>query len=46
MDLDDGKKPSEKLIALPPMTRYADEIADKRFKRAVRVAAEKKTDEN
>ena len=46
MDLDDGKKPSERLIALPPMPRYADEIADKRFKRAVRVAAEKKTDEN
>lgn len=42
MDLDEGKKASEKLIALPPMPRYADEIADKRFKRAVRVASEKK----
>ena len=45
MDLDDGKKASEKLIALPPMPRYADEIADKRFKRAVRVANDKKPED-
>ena len=44
-DLDDGKKGSNKLIALPPMPRYADVVADKRFKRAVRVAGEKKNHE-
>lgn len=40
IDLDDGKVGSEKLLALPPMPRYADEVADKHFKRAVRVAQE------
>lgn len=37
IDLDDGKVGTEKLIALPPMPRYADEIADRRFHRAVRI---------
>jgi small-conductance mechanosensitive channel len=36
-DLDDGKVGSDKLIALPPMPRYADEVADRQFKRAVRI---------
>lgn len=40
VDLDDGKVGSDKLIALPPMPRYADEIADRRFRRAVRVKQE------
>lgn len=40
IDLDDGKVGSEKLLALPPMPRYADETADKHFKRAVRVKLE------
>lgn len=38
--LDEGKEPSERLLDLPPMPRFADEIADKRFKRAVRVKQE------
>lgn len=37
-DLDDGKEGRERLLALPPMPRNADETADKRFRRAVRVA--------
>lgn len=40
IDLDDGKVGNEKLLALPPMPRYADEVADKHFKRAVRVKQE------
>lgn len=40
IDLDDGKVGSEKLLALPPMPRFADEVADKRFNRAVRVKQE------
>ena len=36
-DLDDGKVGKEKLIALPPMARYADEVADRQFNRAVRI---------
>ena len=40
IDLDDSKVGSEKLLALPPMPRYADETADKHFKRAVRVKLE------
>lgn len=40
-DSDDGKQPSERLLALPPMPRNADETADKRFRRAVRVKQEK-----
>lgn len=40
IDLDDGKVGAEKLLALPPMPRYADEVADRHFKRAVRVKQE------
>ena len=40
IDLDDGKTGSDKLLALPPMPRFADEIADRHFKRAVRVKLE------
>lgn len=39
-DIDDGKEGSERLLVLPPMPRNADETADKRFRRAVRVAQE------
>ncbi len=39
-DLDDGKVGADKLLALPPMPRYADEVADRHFKRAVRVKQE------
>lgn len=38
IDLDDGKVGRDKLVALPPMSRYSDPTADKRFQRAVRVA--------
>lgn len=40
INLDEGKKESEKLLALPPMPRYADETAERQFKRAVRVKQE------
>lgn len=43
IDLDDGKVGNDKLLALPPMPRYADEVADRHFKRAVRVAQEKES---
>lgn len=37
-DIDeDVEKPKGRLLALPPMSRYADETADRRFQRAVRV---------
>lgn len=39
--IDEGAKKSEKLLALVPIARYADPVADKRFKRAVRVAQSK-----
>lgn len=39
-DLDEGKIGADKLLALPPMPRYADEAADRHFKRAVRVKLE------
>jgi moderate conductance mechanosensitive channel len=39
-DLDEGKTGKDKLIALPPMPRYADEAANRHFKRAVRVQQE------
>ena len=45
IDLDDGKTGSDKLLALPPMFRYADETADKHFKRAVRVKQEEEAAE-
>lgn len=42
-DIDDGKEGSERLLVLPPMPRNADETADKRFRRAVRVAQEQQS---
>ncbi len=39
-ELDEDKKPGEKLLALPPMQRNADETANRHFRRAVRVKQE------
>ena len=39
--IDEDAKKSEKLLALEPIARYADPVADKRFKRAIRVAQSK-----
>lgn len=39
--IDEDAKKSEKLLALDPIARFADPVADKRFKRAVRVAQNK-----
>lgn len=39
-EIDEGKEGGERLLVLPPMPRNADETADKRFRRAVRVAQE------
>ncbi len=39
--IDDDAKKADKLLALEPIARYADPVADKRFKRAVRVAQAK-----
>ncbi len=39
--IDEDAKKSEKLLALEPIARYADPIADKRFKRAIRIAQNK-----
>ena len=39
--IDEDAKKSDKLLALEPIARYADPIADKRFKRAVRIAQSK-----
>jgi len=39
--IDDDAKKADKLLVLEPFARYADPIADKRFKRAVRVAQSK-----
>jgi hypothetical protein len=43
--IDDGKPKSKQLIAHAPMARFADDIADKRFRRAVRVAKDKKPED-
>jgi hypothetical protein len=40
-NIDEGKKKSERLLIYPPFARFADDAADKRFNRAVRVAQEK-----
>lgn len=40
VDLDIDKTGHDRLLVLPPMPRNADETADKRFRRAVRVAQE------
>lgn len=39
--IDEGFKKSERILALDPLARYADPVADKRFKRAVRIAQTK-----
>ena len=39
--IDEDAKKAEKILALEPIARYADPEADKRFKRAVRVAQSK-----
>lgn len=39
--LDDDKKKSEKLLVYEPIARFADPVADSKFKRAVRVKKEK-----
>lgn len=41
-ELDEDKKGNDKLLALPPMSRYADEAADRSIRRAVRVQQEQK----
>mgnify|MGYP001366487115 CR=1 FL=1 len=41
VDLDEGKTGHDKLLILPPMPRNADETADRRFDRAVRVKQDK-----
>lgn len=41
MEIDEDKKRSERLIVHEPIARYADSIADSRFKRAVRVNKDK-----
>ncbi|MGE5309787.1 MAG: mechanosensitive ion channel domain-containing protein [Sphaerimonospora mesophila] len=40
-DIDEGQTGTDRLLVLPPMSRNADEAADKRFGRAVRVKQEK-----
>lgn len=40
--IDDGKKKADKLMVYEPMVRYADPIAEKRFRRAVRIARDQK----
>lgn len=39
--LDEGKKKADKLLVYEPIARFADPIADSKFKRAVRVKKEK-----
>ena len=41
--LDENKAPEKRLLALPPIPHNADETANKRFKRAVRVKKEQET---
>jgi hypothetical protein len=40
-NIDEGVKKADRLLAYPPFARSADDAADKRFNRAVRVAQEK-----
>lgn len=42
ISIDEGKEDNEKLLTMPPMPRNADEIADRRFRRAVRVKQQPK----
>ena len=39
--LDDGKKKADKLLVYEPIARFADPVADSKFKRAVRVKKDK-----
>lgn len=39
--LDEGKKKSEKLLVYEPIARFADPVADNKFKRAIRVNKDK-----
>ena len=39
--IDEDAKKADKLLSLEPIARYADPIADKRFKRAIRIAQTK-----
>lgn len=40
-NIDEGVKKADRLLVYPPFARFADDTADKRFNRAVRVAQEK-----
>lgn len=40
-NIDEGKKKPDRLLVYPPFARFADDAADKRFNRAVRVKQEK-----
>lgn len=40
-NIDEGKKTADRLLAYPPFAHFADDSADKRFNRAIRVAQEK-----
>ncbi len=42
-NIDEGSKKADRLLAYPPFARFADDTADKRFNRAVRVAQEKES---
>ena len=42
--LDDDKEKSERLLSLPPIPHAADETANRRFKRAVRVKKDQPKD--
>lgn len=44
-DLDEDKTGDERLLAHPPIARFADAEADRKFKRAVRVAQEREAEE-
>lgn len=41
--LDEGKEGTDRLLVYEPIARYADPIADRKFRRAVRVQREKST---
>ena len=44
IDLDEGKTGQDKLLALPPMPHMTDEVAERQFKRAVRVKQDETKD--
>lgn len=44
--LDEDKEPGERLLALPPISHNADETANKRLKRAVRIKRDKSKEIN